>query len=918
MPTADSNVRLNIQTRGAAQAVAGLNSIRGAAKAAAGALGLISSALVLRNALSLLRNFELEMAKVRAVSGATEKEFAALENTAKRLGATTIFTATQAAEGLLLLSRAGFNASQSIEALPKVLQLAQAQSIDLGRASDIVAQTLGGAGLAASEAGRAVDVLSKAANVSNQTVSDLNESFKAVLPVLTDLGVSLETSGAVISVLANSAVRGSRAGTSLRQLFLTLLRPTTRATEALTAAGISLDDLKEKLRADDLQGFFTELQKLEGTFGRLPEVFQARTITSASILTRGELPEELARIRDALQGAAGEAQKMADIMNDTLNGAILSMNSAWQGSQLRLSFLIPAFVNILNVLGGVVSGIGETRDEFIRVNKVGIISQKIITGLSAALKAATGAAVAFTGALAVKGILAAAVAFRSLAAAVVALRFSFFGVTTVALAFIGILHEFFPRVQATVRVLYELATLQTNLTDIGKRFNEILKENNKTLKDDTPIALKETAAAAGAASSQIQKLSEDVKDLISALRIEGLSGIADELRKGLISPEDATAVLQASTAYQSAGKTINRQITNLNKALESNQKSFKQARAEMQGAEKDLEAINSYLPQIDLNLLKLNENFESGAISAREYARGLNEITADIQRQSEQIDLLSQKRQEAAIAAEADIQRQVDAAQRYIDALKKVFDLISEIQTLSDKRQQVASDLQGIQEQRAQLEQARAEEAAKANPDRGALATYDTKIGDLVREQNRLIYQQQTELSTIRQLRDGFSELLNIGSSFAGAALSKKQVDRLSQSVSGRLALSQLGRSPRRFQAGGIIPGPLGKPIPVIAHGGESIFNPRQIDKLAGLFYQQNKSLERRGSYSGPQRVNMQIVNQSSQPISGRVSRAEASYDGSLTMNMVIKDIVKSEIANGGADGAINERYGILGGAYGN
>ncbi len=919
MPTADSNVRLNIQTRGAAQAVAGLNSIRGAAKAAAGALGLISTALVLRNALSLLRNFELEMAKVRAVSGATQKEFAALENTAKRLGATTIFTATQAASGLLLLSRAGFNASQSIEALPKVLQLAQAQSIDLARAADIVAQTLGGAGLAANQAGRAVDVLSKAANISNQNVSNLNETFKAVLPVATDLNLSLETAAAVTSVLANSAIRGSRAGTSLRQLFLTLLRPTTRATDALKAAGISLDELKDRLRADDLTGFFRELQKLEGTFGKLPEVFQARTITSAAILTRAGIPEELDRIRKALEGAAGEAENMAGIMNNTLNGAILSLNSAWQGSQLRLSFLIPAFVTFAQILGGVISGIGETRDTFVRVNKVGETTQKIITGLSAALKAATGAAIAFTGALAVKGILAAAVAFRSLAAAVVALRLSLFGLTTVALAFVGILHEFFPRVQATVRVLYELATLQTNLSDAGKRFNEILKETNKTLKDDTPIALKQTAEAAAATSSQIKQLSEDVKDLISALQIEGLSGLADELKKGLISPEDATAVLQASTAYQSAGKTLNRQIASLNKALDGNRKSFKAARAEMQEAEKDLEAINSYLPQIDLNLLKLNENFEKGTISAREYARGLNEITADIQRQSEQIDLLSQKRQEAAIAAEADIQRQVDAAQRYIDALNKVFDLITEIQNLSDQRQQVAGDIRGIQEQRAQLEQARAEEAAKADPDRGALATYDTKIGDLVREQNRLVFRQQTELSGIRQAQRTFQSLLGIGKDFASAGLSQKAVDRLSDGFGGRFLLRQLGRSPRRFQAGGIIPGPLGRPVPVIGHGGEAVFNPRQLDKLAGLFYQQNKALERRGgSYGGPKRVNVKIINQSSQPVSARVVSAEGGYDSSLNMNMIIKDVVRAEIENGGADGAINERFGILGGAYGN
>src|SRR5690606_26502147 len=128
-------------------------------------------------------DFEQGMNRVRALTGATGDTFKALEDQAKRLGATTQFLATEAADAMGFLAQAGFNAEQILGSMEATLNLAAAAQLDLGQAADIVSNVMQGYGLATSEAGRATDVLTQAFSSSNTNLEQLGQAMKYVGPI---------------------------------------------------------------------------------------------------------------------------------------------------------------------------------------------------------------------------------------------------------------------------------------------------------------------------------------------------------------------------------------------------------------------------------------------------------------------------------------------------------------------------------------------------------------------------------------------------------------------------------------------------------------------------------------------------------------------------------------------------------------
>lgn len=187
-------------------------------------------------------NFEQSMAKVKAISGATDSEFKQLENTAKHLGATTQFSASQAAEGLSFLSMAGFSASDSMSALPSVLNLAAVGQMDLGRSADITSNIMTGFGLNAADSGKAVDILAKTMTTANTDLDQLGLAMKYVAPVANALGWDMTDAATAVAKMSDAGIQGSQAGTSLRAALLSLANPTGQTAKAFDELGISVVD----------------------------------------------------------------------------------------------------------------------------------------------------------------------------------------------------------------------------------------------------------------------------------------------------------------------------------------------------------------------------------------------------------------------------------------------------------------------------------------------------------------------------------------------------------------------------------------------------------------------------------------------------------------------------------------------------
>ena len=249
-----SALRLAIDARGAiAGATAtnkAINSITGSATKASIATSSLVSAMKpllafagIGSAVKSIADFERSMATLEGVVGKGNQAMTELTETARRLGATTEFTAGQAGEGLVELARAGFSAQETMLAVEDSLKLATATGMELGEASGLMANGIRQFGLEASEANHVASTFVEVANSANTTVPELGEAMKYAGTIMAQFNFDINESAVALGLLADRGIKGSMAGTNLRGAFLGLSKETEKVTGALDAMGLSYDDV---------------------------------------------------------------------------------------------------------------------------------------------------------------------------------------------------------------------------------------------------------------------------------------------------------------------------------------------------------------------------------------------------------------------------------------------------------------------------------------------------------------------------------------------------------------------------------------------------------------------------------------------------------------------------------------------------
>jgi len=291
-------------------------------------------------------SFEQAMARVQAVSGATRAEFEKLQAQAKQLGRDTQFSASQVASAQELLARAGFKVeegnNQIIAAMPGLLNMAAAEGMGLAEAADIAAGTLRGFGMEANEMDRVANALAKGSASANVSIATIGEALRNVAPDANALGLSLEETIAIIGKMGDSAIKGGRAGTALSSIMSKISAPTSKAQKALASLGVTtttssgdllevpeiLDNISKAMKEKGL-GTAQKQEILKDLFG-LTSKTEAQVILNA--IDDGGLKELTEKIRNA-GDAAGD---MSKVMNDTLQGSILRLESASEGLRIAI------------------------------------------------------------------------------------------------------------------------------------------------------------------------------------------------------------------------------------------------------------------------------------------------------------------------------------------------------------------------------------------------------------------------------------------------------------------------------------------------------------------------------------------------------------------------------------------------------
>jgi TP901 family phage tail tape measure protein len=377
-------------------------------------------------------DFEAAMSEVQAISGASGDELTALKEKAKDMGAATRFSASESAEALKYMAMAGWDTQQMLDGLEGVMNLAAASGEDLATVSDIVTDAMTAFGMKASESSKFADLLAKTSSSANTNVSMLGESFKYVAPIFGSLGYSAEDAALALGLMANAGIKSSQAGTTLRSAITRLAQPTDDAAMLLEQLNIQVTDAK-----GNMLPFSNVMDQLRNSFSKLTTEQQAQY--AATIFGQEAMSGMLAiinasesdyqKLAQAVNSYDGVAKKMADTMQNNLQGQLTILKSQLEGVAIQISeILIPVISKIVNkisewvdwfasldentqktilTVAGLVAAIGPL---LIVIGKISLGISSIITLFGGFTAASGAAAAAAGGATAATGGLGAALA----------------------------------------------------------------------------------------------------------------------------------------------------------------------------------------------------------------------------------------------------------------------------------------------------------------------------------------------------------------------------------------------------------------------------------------------------------------------------------------------------------------------------
>lgn len=321
------------------------NAAKGFGKFAVKAIGWASTAVsaIGGYVTKVGADFESAMSEVSAISGATGAELDALTQKAKEMGASTKFSASESSEAFKYMAMAGWETSDMLDGISGVMNLAAASGEDLAEVSDIVTDAITAFGLQASDSAHFADVLAAASNSANTNVAMLGGSFKYVAPVAGALGYSIEDVSVALGMMANSGIKAEMSGRSLRAMLSRLASPTQEVEEAFEQLGLSASEALTN--ADGSMKPLSEtIEILRGSMSGLDEATKASVASgiagteamSGLLAIVNSSDADFEKLTESIANADGTAQRMAETMEDNLEGAITIMKSAVEGFGISL------------------------------------------------------------------------------------------------------------------------------------------------------------------------------------------------------------------------------------------------------------------------------------------------------------------------------------------------------------------------------------------------------------------------------------------------------------------------------------------------------------------------------------------------------------------------------------------------------
>lgn len=264
-------------------------------------------------------DFEAQMSKVSAISGATGDDLDALTDKAKEMGKQTKFSASESAQAFQYMAMAGWKTEDMLQGIDGIMSLSAADGLDLATTSDIVTDALTAFGLKAGDAGHFADVLAQSSRNANTNVSMLGESFKYIAPVAGAMGYSVEDISLALGTMANSGIKGSQAGTALRSALSRLVNPTDKIADALAKYNLVQTEMVKTIDSEKLEKAQTQYEK------RMISQYQAQVKYNEAVEKYGEASS---------QAQVAGAKLYSE--NKALEKALQDLQKEQEGSKMQM------------------------------------------------------------------------------------------------------------------------------------------------------------------------------------------------------------------------------------------------------------------------------------------------------------------------------------------------------------------------------------------------------------------------------------------------------------------------------------------------------------------------------------------------------------------------------------------------------
>lgn len=568
--------------------------------------GIQATTQALREAVQTGMAFDASVSDIAATMGTTVASLEELRGFALDMGATTAFSAAQAAQALNYMALAGYDAQTSMETLPNVLNLAAAGGIELAAASDMVTDAQSALGLSMEQTAVLVDEMAKASTKTNTSVAQLGEAILTVGGTAKFMRGGTAELNQVLGLLADNSIKGAEGGTKLRNIILSLSAPTEAAAKQLEELGVSVFDAEGNMRR--FSEFFPELNRAlssltdQKQIEALGAIFNSRDIAAAQALL-GVTVERWGELETAIDGAAGAAQKMAETRLDNLAGDITLFKSAADGAAIAFSdSLTPALRGVTQAGTGMMTFVGE------------VIKTFPIAGQAAAGLAAAGVTLGAGAVAAAAGITTATGAVTALTAAMAANPFGLIavGVGVAVTALSAFAHAANEAKDANDEFLESIEAIK----EAGAENTEAAAQSAETLRGMADAVI-QLANSADLTKVQYQALQEMIQQLNAS--IPGLNLAYDEQTGKLNMTAEAVRDLAAAEGErlvsQEIAQTYNELLTQqmvLAQQIEEAEIELEKARAANSAAMKETVKNGERVIQLDGELA--NAQSEAAAV----------------------------------------------------------------------------------------------------------------------------------------------------------------------------------------------------------------------------------------------------------------------------------------------------------------